>query len=679
MKRVFECRFVICTLFTLLIFVGCGTKDITPTITHNEFLNEQISSGIYMFSSLQVENDEAEELLKVKQNEESPTHEVVVESESKEQESENLIDAIQKDSVLHLIPESTLGVIYCPSLFELDDRINNVYSKLVPERGQTPELLSQFLAMSFDAGFESLAELEDIGLDLDRDFAVFISSFEPATLSAAIHVSDRDTIEQIILEESEGIEPIQYNDVTYWRTGDGEGNIAIFDDILVFSQTSEDCENIIDINDGQKNSISRNSNYNSFISSVANDSEHVYVYFHLQTIISTFHGFIEEELQSSLDSIQSDPDAIAALPFIEGLFDKITVFLNELDSYRVSVKIDETDVILSQFIQFSNDGKIQQELEKISSVEMDFINDLPLGSFLSGGVNGNSEVLFNLSKSILEAITFSNANESEGDVDDIKKQFDTIVQDFSELDNTFADEIAFSAYMSDSIIPDIVLIFDLKAEQKLKQYMDDKFLTQLENIIELLHDSADDPVSLSLFDDIQFGNSIMHNEVEIKTIIFPDFGKAFLDVDPEVAMLIPQEWKWSYAFSNNQFYFSIGGAEKIQAVLDCKSNLVGSLAESISFQDLLQKLGADNNILYGISPLTAAKNIISLMSNADSEVAASLGMFSGILDGIPETFSFGYALKVESGGIGIKQLLALGDFQQLIQTIVMLSEMEMMQ
>ena len=54
-------------------------------------------------------------------------------------------------------------------------------------------------------------------------------------------------------------------------------------------------------------------------------------------------------------------------------------------------------------------------------------------------------------------------------------------------------------------------------------------------------------------------------------------------------------------------------------------------------------------------------------------------MFSGILDGIPETFSFGYALKVQSGGIGIKQLLALGDFKQLIQTFVTLTEMDMMQ
>ena len=589
------------------------------------------------------------------------------------------IAKIAEDSVLHLIPDSTIGVIYCPSLLELNDSINSVYAELVPQAGPSPELLAELLADTFGAGFESLAELEDIGLDLNNDFAVFISSLEPPTLSAIIHLSDRDAIEQVILDEAEDSEPIQYKDVTYWNTPDGESSFVILDDTLVFSQQQEICENVIDINIGQQGSIVQNSNYKSFMSTVTEDTEQVAAYFNLQPIISSFTEEIDEELQSSLDSIQSDPDAMAVLPFIEGFVDKITILLKEIISYSISLKIDGTDVILSQFIQFSNDGQIQKELKRIPSDELNLINDLPNGTFLCGGVNGNPEILFDLSKSLLEVITLSSPDESEDDIDEIKKQFETIIQDFTDLEDSFSNEIGFSVSFSESLIPDILLVFDLKDEQKLKQYMDQKFLMQVNNIIQLLHDSADDPLPLSMFEGSHFGNSIIHNEAEIKSIVFPNFGNAFIDVEPDVAVMMPQEWQWSYAFSKNQFYFAFGGPQHIQAALDSNAKIGESLAENVSFQELIDKLGADNNILYGISPLTAAKGIMVLASNTDPDAAAALQMFTAVLEGIPENFSIGYALKVKDDGIGTKNLIALGDFKQLIQTIVTLSGMNMLQ
>ena len=640
--------------------------------------------------SYDVELKESEQTLSANQNDVSPSPELVqkiAEAEKEieklkqelQQEVEQLTVQIPRESVLHLIPDSTIGVIYCPSLLELNDRINSVYAELAPQAGPSPELLAQFLADTFDAGFESLVELEDIGLDLNNDFAVFISSVEPFTLSAIIHISDRDAIEQIILDEAEDSEPIQYKDVTYWNTPDGEGSFVILDDTLVFSQQQEVCENVIDIDNEQQGSIVQSLHYKSFISTVMEDAEQVAAYFNLQSIISSFAEQIDEELQSSLDSMQSDPDVIAALPFIEGFYDKITILLKEIISYSVSLKIDGTDVVLSQFIQFSNDGKIQTELKRISSDELNLIHDLPNGAFLCGGVNGNPEILFDLSKSLLEVITLSSPDESEDGIDDIKKQFETIVQDFTDLEDTFSNEIGFSVSFSESLIPDIVLVFDLKDEQKLKQYMDQKFLMQVNNIIQLLHDSADDPLPLSMFEESHFGNSIMHNEAEIKSIVFPNFGNAFIDVDPDVALMMPQEWQWSYAFSKNQFYFAFGGPQHIQAALDSNAKIGESLAENVSFQELIDKLGADSNILYGISLLTAAKSIMALVSNTDPNAAAALQMFTGVLEGIPENFSIGYALKVRDDGIGTKNLIALGDFKQLILTIATLSGMDMLQ
>lgn len=585
---------------------------------------------------------------------------------------------IQNDSVLHLIPDHTLAVVYCPSLLELDEIINIGAAELTPEFIPTPQdLLAQFLASIFDMGFVSLDELEDIGLDLDNDFAVCLSSIEPPIFSAIIHLSDPDALLQVIETETEGIEDVEYKGVTYWITEGDEGSYVILGDIFVFSQIPEIIENAIDIRNGEQGSIVQNTNYSTLLSTIKNGTEQVVAHVNLQAIISTFYEQINEELQSQLDSIQSDPDAIAALPFIEGYFDIITLFLKELNTYSVSIKIQGTDVILSQLLSFSNDGKIQELLNKMTSDDLNIIHDLPSGGFLSGGVNGDPEVLLDFANFILEAITLSNLDESEENTDDIQDQMETIVRDFTDLNTSFSNEIGFSVSFSESLIPDVVLIFDLKDEQKLKKYMDEKFLEQFGNIIKLLHDTADDPVSLSMFEDIDFGPSIVHNEVEIKNIIFPNFGEAFIDIEPEVAILMPQEWQWSYAFSNNQFYFCFGGEQQIISALDSKAKISESLAENVSFQELIETLGKDNNILYGLSPLTIAKSIMSLVSKTDPNTAASMQMLSGVLDGIPENFSIGYALKVQEGGIETKNLLVLGDFKQLINTLMLIDEMDM--
>ena len=40
--------------------------------------------------------------------------------------SESIPVPVPSDSVLHLIPEQTLGLIYCPNLLDLDNRINTL-------------------------------------------------------------------------------------------------------------------------------------------------------------------------------------------------------------------------------------------------------------------------------------------------------------------------------------------------------------------------------------------------------------------------------------------------------------------------------------------------------------------------------------------------------------------------
>ena len=176
------------------------------------------------------ESEESESEAEHESAEETSEHET---SEETLHEAESEMVEIPSGSVLHLIPKQALGLIYCPSLLELDYRINTLVTDLIPT-DEDPEILAKILANSFGAGFESLAELEEIGLDLNQDFAVFTTSLNPPRLSAVVHLTDPEAMKQVIDAESEGSAPIEYNGVTYWNATGGDGSFAILDNILVF-------------------------------------------------------------------------------------------------------------------------------------------------------------------------------------------------------------------------------------------------------------------------------------------------------------------------------------------------------------------------------------------------------------------------------------------------------------
>lgn len=583
---------------------------------------------------------------------------------------------VPDDSVLNLIPNSALDVIYCPSLLELDDSINLLMSNLMPQVGIGEEYLAQMLAEAFGAGFESLAELEDIGLDLDADFAIFATSLDPPSLSAAVHLTDPDTIKQVIDAEAEGSEPIQHNGVTYWTSAEGSGSFAIIEDILIFSQQPEVCENVIDVKGGSHQSIIQNQDFHTFLTNLKKGTEQISAVINLEVVIAPYMDTIQEELQSTIDSIQSDPDSMTAVPFIEGMFGAVVDFLGDLKSLSLSIQIDGTDVQLSQFLQFTKDGKIQEVLEKMKPSEMTLLNDLPNNSFLSGGMIVDQQMMFDWTMLWINAFTL---DESGIGVEIDEEKVKTLFQEMKVFYEALGDEACLSVNFNETFMPDYLVIYELKDEQKMVKYMDEQFLEQMQNTVKIMRDTMGDSPQLRMYDGAHVGNPIMHNDVEIKTFIFPNFGNAFADTPPDVAMFFPDEWKISYAISEGLLYLGFGGTQQIQATLDSKAKVAESIAENVSYQNLLTKLGADNNLLLGISPLTIARSFTDIVSNVQPDAAGEMNMALGILMGIPENYSIGISAKVHDGGIGAKLLVTLGDFRQLIQTISMLSGMDQMQ
>ena len=602
----------------------------------------------------------------------------LAESEQNNENKRVEID-IPKNSVLHLIPDETLGLIYCGSLLELNQRINDLVAQLIPQLGQGPELLAQLLAETFGAGFERLEELEDIGLDLNNDFAIFLNSIDPPSLSAAIHLTDPDSMMEVILAEAEGSEPMQYNDETYWSTPDGSGVFAVLDNTLIFSQESEVIEQVIDVRSKHEVSIVNDPTYASFVSDVMKGTDQVSAFFNMQTVIAPLTNEIENELQSIIDTMESDPAVMVFQGYLEDIFDILLTMVNEFSAVGVALQIDGTDVQLTQSTQFYENGKVQEFLKRMSTDGLTLIDDLPNGAYMIGGSKLDPEIFIDLWTTLLEAIIKIDPDEESDEFAEVKVFLETIHQEMEDLGNVFTDEMSFATNYEESLIPNALYVLGVKDEQKLMTYMDERFLGQIQELVRLIKANIDEAAELRIFDDAQYENVIVHNDAEIKTIVFPNFGAEWIDVPAELGMMLPEQWRWSYAFSDGLMYFSLGGPEHIKTALDSKAKMVESIAENISFQNLKDKLGADNNLLYAISPLTMIKSNLTQISKTDPAGAAELQMIIGLLDGIPENYSIGLSAKAEGNIVNTKLHISVGDFSQVVQTIFMFSGMGQMQ
>ena len=580
---------------------------------------------------------------------------------------------VAENSVLNLIPDTSLGVIYCPSLKELDDKINNAALKLVPQIGVSPELLAQILAESFGAGFGSLSELEEIGLDIEQDFAVFFNSLDPFFISAAVHLTDPDAMIEVIEAEADGGEPKEYNGVSYWTSADESGSFLIIDNILVFSQLSEVCENVIDITKGTVPTIVNHPDHTSFIGNIINGFDQLAVYINLETIIDQFIELFKMEAESIIDTLESDPTSANSGLAIRGSLGQFMDIVESSKSFMATLQIDGTDVKLSPFFKFKTDSKIQETLKEFMPNELTLLNDLPNNTLINGSFQGDSKFLTKLSLSWMNMLT---EEVSEQDPD-ISAHMDEVAKQLEVVNEALEEEWSFSMNINESIIPDYISIVGVKDEAPVITYFNEHLMTNLEKNMEIMSTVLGDSPELAIYDGVHAGTPLVHNGVEINSIIFPNFGSAFVDVAPEMHGLFPQEWQMAYAITDGYLYMAGGSPEQIKNALDIKAQLVENVGENASYQNLIDKLGTENNFFIGLSPLNAIKSVMNIVAKTVPESQAEMAMVSGFLMDIPETYSLGISAKVEDDGIGGNLLITLGDFQQLIQTFMMMNQMGM--
>lgn len=555
---------------------------------------------------------------------------------------------VPEGSVLNLIPNDTLGLIYCPSLNELDNRINMLIEDLMPQSGQT-NLLAQILASSFGAGFEGLDELEEIGLDINKDFAVFFLTVQPMHVSAAIHLTDPDAMMEVIITEAEGTKPVEYGGINYWHTQDGSGNFLILDDILIFSQQADICNKVIDTHNSKAQSIIQNAEKDMLRADILNGTDQVGVHFNLDAITAQLGGSLEEALRSITETLENQNDPITAeiIPSLERGISGIVGFLEQLNYISISLQVQDTDIQLKPFLKFKNDSEILININETSD-ELSNIGVLPNVSMMNSAFQGVPKMLVSFSTFWIDILP----KDTPGQQKEVNPLFQEVKNHYESL----ADRWNMSVDFKDYLMPNYLFIYELKDEETANSFMNNEFLEKLHT-----HYNA------------YAGEAIMHNGVEIRSFIFPDFEMPNQDEFPTDSVF-PSEWHWHYAFIDGHLYFTTGlSADTIKAALDCRTTDEGDkFSGNPSYQRLVESLGTDNNIFLALSPIIAIKNFMPILVKMDPDSAVALELFMGMFMNLPDNYSIGFSAKTQNRGIDAKLLLSIGDFKQLINMFGML-------
>ena len=687
MKRCLSLPLIALALLAMFMFVGCSAKETPPVSTtaeaptvqqESEEKHEEPHAEERDLDGHDESSEEAHEEPRAAEAEEAHEESEVAEAETHhEAEPEEAMPTVEitDGSVLHLIPEHTVGIIYCPSLNELNNRVNMLAMDLMPTT-ENPEVIARALANTFGGGFESLSELEEIGLDMDQDFAIFMTSLNPPDLSATVQLTDPAAMKQVIDAESEGTAPIEYNGVTYWNAAGGGGSFAIIANTLVFSRSSEVCESVIDTYNKTKPAITTHPNYQAFLADISAGTSQLAVHFNLESVAPLLSAALMGESEAMKDSLESDPAAMAAAPLFESIFIGAIDMLGQLKSLSATLGVEGTDVKFSPSLRFKNDSEIQNALKGMAPNELTHLGELPSPASMNGAFQGKPELMIEMNLFWLKLFSQNPNLEQTELLASLTKR----LEDFYEA---LAEEWSFSLNFKDSVLPDYLIIYGLKDEQKARTYMEEALIKQLQDSVKVVQNMMGDTVpNLEMYRDAHHGESTMHNGVEIKSYVFPNFSAAFGELPPQAAGLVPSEWNWYYAFTDGYLLMTTGSDELMTMVLDNRAGVGTALdfSEEPSYEKLTTTLGLENNLFFAISPMTMVKSLLPIIANAmDPNSAAALQMMSGMFMNLPEHYSIGFSARVQDDGIGATLLLTLGDFRQLIQTFAMMQGMGQMQ
>ena len=581
---------------------------------------------------------------------------------------------VAPDSVLNVIPQDTVGVIYIPSLLGLNDEINALMAEMIPT-DPPQELPAQILAETFSAGFETLEELEELGLDMRRNFAVFLSGVNPLMYSAAVHVKDADSVKQLIEMEAAGSSSATHNGVTYYTTGE-EGAFVLMDDVMVYSGSAEVCEKVIDTQKKAVPSIADNTDFQSLELDTTSGANDLIAYFAMEAIVDALRPTLTEKaegLKADMKaSAETDPELSVGLGQAEGVIDGGIWLLDQSKTLSLTVQLNGSDLQISPFLKFKGDSEIQTYISQMPR-ELTHLKHLPQTAFLNGEMQFQSEMFIGLTKIMMQLLIPSGSN---ADTAKIEEASEALIEAAKGFYAGLGDEFAFSLNFGDSLMPDILYIYDVTDEKQVKAYMEEDFIEYLGASMGLMQAMGATQEFAGMYSDVSAGPPEIYNGVEIKSYILPNINVIFAELPPEMKSVAPQQWNIYYAINDGKLLYAMAGnAQPVKNTIDRMAGMGAGFDQGAGYAKLTGALTLKNNIFFALSPITAVKSLVQIFA----QVHPGVGMAQMFLANIPETYSIGIASQNRDNGVAGELFISIGDFKEIIIVLISLQQMEGMQ
>ena len=577
---------------------------------------------------------------------------------------------VAPDSVLNVIPQDTVGVIYIPSLLGLNDEINALLAEMIPAN-PPQELPAKILADTFGAGFETLEELEELGLDMRRNFAVFLSDVNPLMYSAAVHIKDAESVKQLIEMEAEGSSSVTHNGVTYYTTGE-EGAFVLMDDVMVYSGSAAVCEKVIDTQKKTMPSIVNTTDFQLLELDTTSGANDLIAYFAMETIVDALRPTLTEKaegLKADMKAFaETDPELSVGLGQAEGLIDGGIWLLDQSKTLSLTVQLNGSDLQISPFLKFKGDSEIQTYISQMPR-ELTHLKHLPQTAFLNGEMQFQSEMFIGLTKIMMQLLIPSGSN---ADTAKIEEASEALIEAAKGFYAGLGDEFAFSLNFGDSLMPDILYIYDVTNEKQVKAYMEEDFI-EYRGLMQAMGATQD---FAGMYSDVSAGPAEIYNGVEIKSCILPNINALFAELPPGMEVAAPEQWNIYYAINGGKMLYAMAGnAQPVKNALDRMAGMGAGFDQGVGYAKLTGALTLKNNMFFALSPITAVKSLVQIFAQADPNV----GMFQMFLANIPETYSIGVASKNRDNGVAGELFISIGDFKEIIIMLISLQQMEGMQ
>jgi len=556
------------------------------------------------------------------------------------------------DSVLEVIPTGAAGFVRLHNLSDFSDKVDEVAALFSPQE-ERKDVIAQSLAEAFGAEFTSLEDLKTLGLSPDSDFSVFWAEPDIEKVSAAIHMLDKEAVKNTFEEKSGPVSEADYNGVKLY--GFEDGAFTFLDDVLVFSQDKEICKKAIDTYKQKNKSIQTDQDYVALKVDEEND---IVGYFALDRIAQAY----SEELRAGADEAKkklSEAQEQAGQP---GTSDVLNAemelgiwLLEQLKSASLIGTLDAGTIKLTTFLLFKGDSTVNKYISH-APANLDLLKSLPKGTLLNVGATYKADDIAQIMADMMNELT-KHTSGKQLSADEMKEFSEELVKAMQGFYKHLGDEMAFAMSMSDSVIPDIIIIYDVKDEGQVKAYMEKEHVKYFDTMTKI-YQKMDMP---DMFAGAKPGPTESYQGVQIKSIQLSSFSKVFEQVPEEAQMLMPTEWNVWYAFKNKKLIYVMSGtSQPVKNVIDVMDGKVAGF--NISEESIAKAFNSQNNFVLYLSPVTAIKSALTAVSQVEPQMGMMLMMFQNLV----ETYSIGIAGRNHNEGTEICLFVNLNDIEDLI-------------